>query len=188
MDILNTITSTITIFDFVLLIILFGFVWFGFWSGAIRAIGSIFGLIIGTWVGGLYYERLANLILPLFFGNSNLALVISFLIIFSIIYKLVGFIFYLLDRIFRFISIVPFLKSINRLLGVILGFLEGLLILGLIFYFYSKYPFWNFLNDLITASQLVPWFLQIVRILLPLLPEVVKQIETMLNFNFNFSW
>jgi len=177
-----------TILDIILLLILFGFICFGLGHGLIYTIGSILGVIIGTWVGGLYYEKLADLALPLFSGNSNLAKVVCFLVIFLVVCKIVGFIFYLLDKIFKFISIIPFLKSINRLLGAILGLLEGMVVLGLIFYFYSKYPFWLFFNDLITNSQLVPYFLKIAKILLPLLPQVLKQIEPILNYKFNFSW
>lgn len=187
-SIMNYVTGYMTVFDFVLFVIIFGFIWFGFWSGVIRVIGSIFGIIVGAWLGGMFYLKLADLISPLFLSNANLGLVISFLLIFFIVYKLVGFLFFLLDKVFKFISIIPFLKSINRILGAVLGLVEGSLILGLIFYFYSKYPFWNFFNNLITSSQLVPWFLKIVKVLLPLLPEVVKRLETMLNFKFNFTW
>ncbi len=176
------------VFDIILFLILFGFVWCGFWFGLIHTIGSILGVIIGTWVGGLYYEKLAELAAPIFFGNANLGKVACFLVIFLIVCKAVGFIFYLLDKVFKFISVVPFLKSINRLVGAILGFLEGIIVLGLIFYFYSKYPFWGFLNNLIVDSQVVPYFLKFAKILLPLLPEMLKQIETILNFKFNFFW
>ncbi len=177
-----------TIFDIVLAFILFGFTWCGLWYGLINTIGSILGVIIGAWIAGRYFEYLASFSSIFSFSNSNLVKVVSFLIIFFVVSKLVSFVFSLLDKMFEFISIIPFLKSINRLLGAILGFLEGMMILGLIFYFYSKYPFWNVLNNLIINSQAVPYFLKFAKILLPFLPEVLKQIETILNFKFNFSW
>ncbi|TSC95923.1 MAG: hypothetical protein Athens101410_247 [Parcubacteria group bacterium Athens1014_10] len=176
------------VFDLILLFILFAFIWFGFFYGLIYTIGSVLGIIIGTWVGGLYYAELAEIALPVFFGNINLSKVLCFLVIFIIVSKLISFIFYLLDKTFKFISIVPFLKSINRLLGALLGFIEGMIVLGLIFYFYGKYPFFSPLNDLITQSQIVPYFLQFAKVLMPLLPEVLKQMETILKFKFNFSW
>lgn len=188
MEIIKTIINALTVFDFVLILVLLGFVWRGFLCGVIHIIGSIFGTIIGIWLGGLHYEKLAGLASPVFFGNSNLAKVVCFLIIFFVASKIVSFIFYLLDRIFKFISLLPFLKSINRLLGAAAGFLEGMIVLSLIFYFYSKYPFFDFLNKLIVKSQIIPYFLQFAKILLPLLPEVIRKIETILKFKFNFSW
>ena len=177
-----------TVFDIILLFALFAFTWFGLWYGLIYTIGSILGVIMGAWLGGVYYEQLAEKALPFFFGNENLAKVVCFIIIFILVCKAVSFIFYLLDKTFKFVSTVPFLKSINRLFGAILGFLEGMAVLGLAFYFYGKYPFLKSLDNLIAESQIVPYLLELAKIFTPFLPETLKDVDSVLNFKLNFPW
>jgi uncharacterized membrane protein required for colicin V production len=166
-----------SIFDFFLLIILASFVWFGFWFGLIHTFGVLIGIIAGTFVAGLWYDYLAKWTLFIFGGNLNLARVICFIIIFIAINRLVGFVFYLINKIFKFLSIIPFLKTINRLAGAVLGFIEGVLVLGLILYVTLRYPFWTWLNQAIASSKIASYLITIAKILKLLLPEALKRVK-----------
>ncbi|MFN3301520.1 MAG: CvpA family protein, partial [Patescibacteria group bacterium] len=109
--------------------------------------------------------------------NENLGKIISFLILYIIINRLVGFIFFIVDRIFRPITHLPFLKTINRLGGAIFGCLTGALTVGLLLYFFTKVPL-DWLIKLIENSKFSQYFINLAKILLPLLPEVLKKIES----------
>lgn len=165
-----------TLFDLILILIVFGFVWFGFWFGLIYALGGLAGLIVGTAVASRYYDEVAKWIL-FFVKNENLGKIISFLILYIIINRLVGFIFFIVDRIFRPITHLPFLKTINRLGGAIFGCLTGALTVGLLLYFFTKVPL-DWLIKLIENSKFSQYFINLAKILLPLLPEVLKKIES----------
>jgi membrane protein required for colicin V production len=166
------------IFDVILLLFLAGFVFYGLFFGLIRTLGSIVGVLVGAFLASRYYLTVFEWVGDLAFGYDNIGKVVVFIILFTVINRLVGLVFAILDRTFNIISIIPFLKTINRLAGALLGFLEGALILGLIIYVASKYSFLpSLFGGWIVDSEMVPFLLKFVNLLLPLLPEALKMIQ-----------
>ena len=169
-----------TFFDLILLLILFGFVWFGFWYGLIHTFGGIVSLIFGVIFASRWYEVIALKILPILGNNANLAKLAGFIIVFILARFVVFLLFRILNRIFDFLSFIPFLKTINRLAGAALGLIEGGLILGLILYFSTKFPLGaNWLKFLMN-SNVAPPLISFGKILLPLIPEAFKQIKSLI--------
>lgn len=170
-----------TLFDAILLVIFSGFIFYGFFFGLIRTIGAIAGVIAGAFLAGLFYIDAFELVRDLFFGFDNMGKVISFIIIFTIVNRLVGFGFVLLDKAFNIISIIPFLKSINRLAGAAFGFILGGLVLGLALYVVSRYSFIeNWFGSVLVNSKLAPFLLQFADILTPLLPEIMRTLQAII--------
>ncbi len=166
------------IIDVVLLIILSGFVFYGLFFGLIRTVGTFLGMIIGAVLASRLYLPVSGWLSNFFFGYNNLGKVVVFLILFSLINRLTGFAFYLLDKTFNLISIIPFLKTINRLGGAVLGFLTGSLSIGLVLYVASKYSILeSFFGKWLIDSQFSHFFIKFTDFLLPLLPEVLKKIQ-----------
>jgi len=170
----------LTIFDLVLILILFLFIAFGFALGLVRTIGALLGVVIGGYLAGLFYEPFSAWLEPFFLGNINTARVMSFIIIFVVVTQLVGLIFYIVNKIFNIISIIPFTKSLNRLLGALFGLLEGVLILGLILYFISRFSFSDWFSGVLTASNVAHWLIAMASILTPLLPELLRQLKSVM--------
>jgi membrane protein required for colicin V production len=167
-----------TLFDLILILIVFGFIWFGFWFGLVYALGGLAGLIVGAAVASRYYDEVAKWI-SFISKNENLTKIISFLIVYIVINRLVGFIFFILDRIIRPIINLPFLKTINRLGGAIFGLVTGVLTVGLILYFVSRIPL-EWLTSLIEKSKTSSYFIELAKVLLPLLPEVLKKLKSVI--------
>lgn len=166
------------IIDVILLIILSGFVFYGLFFGLIRTVGTFLGMIIGAVLASRLYLPVSVWLDTFFFGYHNLGKIIVFLILFSLINRLTGFVFYLLDKTFNLISIIPFLKTINRLGGAVLGFLSGSFSIGLVLYVASKYSILeSFFGKWLVGSQFANFFLKFTKVLLPLLPEVLKKIQ-----------
>jgi len=128
-----------TLVDVILIVIVVGFVMLGFFMGLISAIGALVGIVLGTWVASNYFLVLANFISPYLLGHEGVAKTIAFMAIFFIINRLVAIIFWLINKAFRLVSIIPFLKPINRLGGAILGLVEGVFITGLSVFIISKF-------------------------------------------------
>ncbi|MFH0951543.1 MAG: CvpA family protein [bacterium] len=169
------------IFDAVLLLALAGFVFYGLFFGLIRTLGSLVGVVVGAWAAGQWYLDFYGWTTNLFFGHENLGKIISFIIVFVLVNRLVGFLFVLLDKFFHLLTIIPFLKTINRLAGAIFGFIEGSLILGLLLYVASRYTLvdhWT--AKLLAGSKMAPWLLKFTDILTPLLPELLKQLKSII--------
>jgi len=166
------------IIDTILLLVLAGFVFYGLFFGLIRTIGAFFGVLIGAYLASRFYIPVSDWVDAMFFGYYNLGKVLVFIILFSLINRLVGFLFYLLDKAFNIISIIPFLKTINRLGGLVLGFLTGSLFIGIIIYVISKYAILESLvGSWLNNSEFVPFFLKFADFVLPLLPEVLKKLQ-----------
>lgn len=168
----------IPLIDAILLIIISGFVFYGFFFGLIRTFGSLMGVIVASILASRFYLAVADWAEELFFGYESLGKVMIFIILFSLIHKLVSFAFYLLDRAFNIISIIPFLKTFNKLGGAILGFVVGGLTLGLMLYVSGKYSMIdNWFGKWLVDSMVAPYLVKFANILLPLLPEMLKKIE-----------
>lgn len=169
-----------THFDIVLLIILGGFTLFGLWFGLIHTLGALIGTVVGAFVATHYYEPIANWVGQMTGGNQNLVNVIVFIVFFIIINRLVGFAFWLLEKVFNVLKIIPFLSTINRLLGAIFGLTEGTLVLGLILFFISKFPFSDWLLGSLLKSSVAAYLINISSILWPLMPAALKQIQSII--------
>lgn len=161
------------IFDIILIVIIAGFVFYGLFFGLIRTFGSLLGIVIGLWLTFIFYLTVFDWVKNLFFGHELAGKVITFIILFTLINRLIGFIFAILDRTFDLLSVIPFLKTINRLAGAILGFIEGGLVLGLILLYISQTSFSGWLD----GSQVAPFLIKFTQIIIPLLPGLLNKIK-----------
>jgi uncharacterized membrane protein required for colicin V production len=164
------------IFDAVILIILGGFVLFGLWFGFIHAFGALVGTIAGAFLASRMYEPVAQWLHGAAGGSLNLWRVLVFLFLFVIINRLVGLLFWVIEKAFRFLTIIPFLRTIDRLLGAVLGFIEGVLVLGLTLYFASRFPFAG-VADYVTGSAVARWLIGAAGLLVPLIPEAIRAVR-----------
>ncbi len=170
-----------SIFDTILVVILSFFVFYGFFFGFFRVVGSLFGIVIGSFIASRYYLGFYEWIDWAFGGYENLGKVASFIILFSIINRLTSLAFFILDKAFSIFSILPFAKLTNRIAGAVLSFIEGILILGLFIYVSARYSIvGEIFGDMLVESQIAPLLLKVNKILLPLLPEVLKAIKSLI--------
>lgn len=166
--------------DISLLILLGGFVLYGFWFGIIHMVGALVGVVFGAIAAGRLYPLVAGWIAPLFGDSQNLAKVVAFIAIFVLVGRLVGLAFWVIEKIFKFIAIIPFLKTFNRLLGAALGLLEGTLALGLAVYFAARFPISANFEVLMRDSAVAKALHAVGAILAPLLPAAVRAVRSIL--------
>ena len=170
------------IFDIIILIILLGFVFYGLFFGLIRTVGSLAGLIIGVWLATLFYLPAFTLVQSLFFGHDMTGKVIVFLVLFVLINRLICFLFTVLDNTYNFLSIIPFLKTINRLAGAVFGFVLGGFILGLIFYYIGSTPWLAAVfGRFIDGSQVVPFLLKFSQPIIAIIPVIIKKVSAWIS-------
>lgn len=165
-------------FDLVLIMIIAGFGFFGFWFGIIHTLGSLAGTVFGVFLASRYYEPAANWLMNATGWGDNFSKTLVFTLAFFIINRLVGLVFWVLDKTVGILTRIPYINSINKMLGLAFGLLEGALVLGIIFYFIGKFPFGNHLMVWIEQSKVVPHLINITSILWPLLPDALKTIQT----------
>ncbi|MFZ4632474.1 MAG: CvpA family protein [Patescibacteria group bacterium] len=172
-----------SIFDICLLIILFGFIFNGLSKGLINLLGRVVGLIVGAYIASNFHVQFFELIKKFFNGNESMGKIVSFIVLFFIVTLIMDIIFKMIEKIFNFIAFIPGSKYINNLAGAVLGFFEGSLFLGLIIFVISRYALIGNLLGLsgqLTNSVVSPYLLKIVNIILPILPEALKALKSII--------
>jgi uncharacterized membrane protein required for colicin V production len=168
-------------FDIVLIVFLVLCALRGLTTGLIKAVGSFFGIIGGAFFASHFYLTVFPYVQKVFAGYDNIGRVSCFVVIFIISAWIINMLFMMLDKTFNLLAIIPFMKSINRLAGGILGLLVGAIILGLLIYVAAKYaPAGTMVGNWLLNSQIAPWLLIVAKILMPLLSVSLKNIQSIL--------
>ncbi len=170
-----------SIFDISLIIILAAYTLNGLFKGLIRLLGHVIGLIIGAYIASHFYLSAFTLVAKVFSNHEAIGKVIVFIILFVVVTSLMDLVFKLIEKIFNLLAFIPGSKYINNLAGAGLGFFEGALSLGLILFVASRYAvIGNFFGDQLTGSIISPFLLKIVNLILPILPEALKLLKSII--------
>lgn len=153
--------------DIILLVALLGFVGAGAKDGFVHTLGRLVGAVIG-FVAARAWSLKAAPVLSVFLP-SGWARLVAFIIIFIVITRLVGFVFKLADGAFRILSILPFLKSINSLIGGVLGLVEGFIIIGGAIYLILTFNLEPNLVAWLKGSSVTPYVQKVFQTLLGIL-------------------
>lgn len=167
-----------SLFDLVLLIIIGGFGLFGFWFGLIHTLGSLVGTVAGVFLASRYYEPLAAWLTTITGWGGNFPRVLTFIIAFILINRLVGLAFWIIDQLLSIVTRLPFVNSLNRMLGLIFGFFEGTLVLGMVFFFIVRFPVGPQFMAWLAASKVAPYTVGAAALLWPLLPAALKLLKS----------
>ena len=160
------------ILDWVIIIIIIAFAAAGFFAGFIYEIGSFIGIIVGVWLAGIFSPGLAESL----GGGALWAHVLWFVILFIVISKLISAVFWVINKVFRLVAIIPGLKFFNRAGGAIFGILEGAFYLGIIAYVIKASGVSDLMYTWINESVLAGPLFAFGKLLSPLIPEVLKVI------------
>ncbi|MFA6131659.1 MAG: CvpA family protein [Patescibacteria group bacterium] len=156
--------------DIILLVLVGAFAFYGLWFGFIRILGNGVGLIVGAIVASQYTGLAIDYLGFLFANNTTVAGIVLFILILIVTQRLVGFVFWIVDRLFGFLRWLPFVGFVNKLLGGILGLIEGLVLVGAAVYFaqlmfptliggwFSGSQVVSYINSVTSAIQtMIPW-------------------------------
>lgn len=171
----------LTITDVILILIIAGFAFTGFWFGLIHMVGSFVSIVVAALVSGKYFEFAADKFSFLFGGRENLGRIITFILLFLIVTRLVGFVFWLINKAFNIIAVLPFLKTANRIGGAILGLLEGIILTSLTLFLLARYPLGDTITNALSTSRVVEYLLDVANKVAPLLPDVVQKAQSVIG-------
>lgn len=122
--------------DIVLIVLVGGFTLSGLFFGLFRTLGTL----VGTIVAAIFTGRVIDILSHTFgflFGGGAIGRVIIYLIVFLIISRLIGLAFWIVGKMLGIVSWLPFVKSIDHLLGGLFGFIEGIIIVGFVLLYAS---------------------------------------------------
>ena len=162
-----------TFLDLILGLLLFGFMLGGLWFGLIHMIGAVVGLVASTLVAGHYAS------LPVtFLGSSNLARVGVFFIIMVLVNRVIGIIFWVIEKAFKIVAVIPFMKTFEKILGGVLGLAEGVVVFGGVLYLAARYPLSDTFSKALATSKLALWLIKAFGIFAPLLPAIIRNLKS----------
>ncbi len=162
--------------DIILLVIVGAFVLFGLFFGLIHTLGSLIGAIIGIALASRFVEPTVEMF-GFLVGDGSAGRIIVFIILFIIVSRLVGLVFWVLEKVFGFVSFIPFAKSLNRLLGGIFGFIEGVIVVGVILFYSMQVLPEDTLLTLLEGSSVANYLVAAVSALQVLFPESLRIIS-----------
>ena len=151
--------------DFAIIFVLIGFVAAAYAAGLIREAVTLVAAILGIIIAGLLYDDLAADIL-VFMDDEDAAQAISFLILVGAVYMFGQIIALMLSRTASLLM----LGWADRAGGAVFGFLKGLLVVQALLIVLAAYPSLG-MEDAVAGSQLAPYFVDDVDILLWVLPD-----------------
>lgn len=125
-----------TLVDIIIWGFLLVFVIKGFLKGLVREVCSLLGLVTGAWAAFRYYPFPAAALRPYIHLPPNVAAILSFVLIFLTI----GLLFFLLGHLLTALFKIILLGGINRIGGVVFGFLQGSLLLCILLYLGTTKP------------------------------------------------
>jgi membrane protein required for colicin V production len=160
--------------DLVLVIIVGAFVLFGLFFGFVHTLGSLVGSVLGIVLATRLLEPAVDKFSFFFNNNESVASVVIFIILFVLISKLIGLVFWILGKVFGILSWIPFAKTINRLLGAVLGFMEGVIVVGVIIYFALKFLPDSTVSAWLNDSSVANYLLAVMSALQALFPESLR--------------
>lgn len=169
-------------FDIALAVIIAVFGLFGLWFGFVHALGAILGTTIGAFLASRYYGVLAGWLISITGWHENVSKVVMFILAFIVINRLVGLVFWFLDRLLSIGLHLPFIRSINHIAGGILGLGEGLLTVGIALYFIERIPYSSLIIAQMSSSIIAPYAIHAASVLVPLLPEALRLLNSSVNY------
>ncbi len=169
-------------FDVALIVIIVLFGLFGFWFGVVQMFGSLLGMVLSIFLASRFYEPLAVWLSQLTAWSGNFPRVVMFVIAFVVINRLIGFVFWIVTKALNLITRLPFLNSLNRILGLGLGVLEGALTVGVALYFIDRFPLAHYIMGAMANSRFAPTLIHIATIFLPFIPEAIRILTTTVVF------
>ncbi len=150
--------------DGVILAVLAWFIFAAFTAGLIREVVTIFSVILGVVLAGLFYERLAG-DLKTIIDSDRAARTVAFLAIFLTIAVAGQVVAMLLKETASLLMLGVF----DQLAGAAFGFVKGVVIIQVILILFATYPSLG-LGSAISNSKLAPLFTERAPILLRVLP------------------
>lgn len=168
-----------TFFDIILILIIAGFTFFGFWFGLLRALTSLIAFVVGTYLASILYTPITERFFADLGSGQKMFLYIA---LFFVISKVLFLIFDIFERTIGLFTKLPFVKTINKLLGVIFGFTEGIVTAALVVYVIERYPLGGGVMDALAGSQIAPMLSVIAGLLVPLLPDVLNALNSSVDY------
>lgn len=142
--------------DLSLIVLVTAFVLFGLYFGFIHTLGSLIGALLSI-VGTGYAMPFILPWVSQYISLGPVARVILFVVVFLVLSRLIGFLFWILEKTIGLAAKLPFLSSIDHILGLVLGLIEGVIVTGILIHVSEVYLPAGGFTAALAASNVAAW-------------------------------
>ena len=150
--------------DIIILFIICGFVFFGFFFGLVQTLGNLIGTVVGVYFASRAVSG----------KDGGSGKIISFIFLFFIASRAVGIVFWFIGKVVNLITWLPFAGPINRLLGALFGLIEGVVAVGVVLYFAQKFLPGGVVEATLHASIFAKYLIAMATAMQVLYPESLR--------------
>ena len=161
----------VSLLDLFIILTVAGFFFFGLFFGLVHTLGSLIGAFVSIVLTTRFIDPVYAWV-GFAFGNSQWGKILVFAIMFLIISRLIGLLFWVLKAVFGWFKWIPFVGFLDRLLGAVFGLLEGAIFVGVILYYAQMYIPSQPLLEAISTSKLSGPLLALAAMLHVLFPQI----------------
>jgi uncharacterized membrane protein required for colicin V production len=159
------------IIDVVLVCIVLVSAVLGFAFGFLHTLGSLIGALAGIFLGSRISEGAADKFGFLGTGGGQVTM---FIIIFLVVSRLVGIVFWFAQKAWGVLAWIPLAGAADRILGLVIGIFEGIMIAGIIVFYAVQVLPEEALRFSLEHSFFAQLLLNSVSVLQLLLPEHLR--------------
>ncbi|MBU0531022.1 MAG: CvpA family protein [Candidatus Uhrbacteria bacterium] len=159
--------------DLIIIIIVFAFAFYGLFFGFVSTLGSLAATIFGIYLS----SRLVNPLMNLFGTDAIMTRVVLFVILFLLVSKLFGIVIWVLEKVWGVFRIIPLTGLLDRVLGLALGIIEGIIVVAIVMYYALVYLPPDGISLALDGSFFGTYVLQVGDWLKALLPAIIYEID-----------
>lgn len=138
----------------------------GFKEGFILKVGNLIGLFFGIWLSSVFTPTVAD-----WFGGGVLVTIAVFLILLGCISGLFELIAWIVDKIFKILTIIPGLKQVNKILGAFVALLATAIFISAVLFVADAHKRETWFNDTMMESALSGGIMKLSVFYVPLLSD-----------------
>lgn len=166
-----------SLIDIILIVIICVFTFKGFNKGFVKTVGYLLSYFIGIILAFQFFLPIYIFIQGFIKFESKIAEAVIFILILLIFIKLIKLLISAISNFFK----IPIINSVNRVLGALFGFVEGILILGTIIFLFSNYMiFTDFTENMLATSEIAIKLANIAFLFYPFIPKALKELQGIL--------
>lgn len=164
-------------FDIAIAIVIVLFGLFGLWRGLVEMILSIVAMVIGFIVAYFYNDAVADWFAKYIPWGESARHNLAFVLLLVMANRVVGLIFWLINKLVGFLWRLPFINSLNRLLGMVVGVIEGLLVTGIVLAFVFSNGSYSWVESKLGTSNFAPRLIALGSVFMPRVNDTIKNIS-----------
>ncbi len=165
---------TFTLIDVILIVLVVVFVVSGSILGFVKSLGGFLGAAVGIFVASRVAGPIGDWLAPVVGGNSQIVSIVAFSIVYLVASRLFALLFWIVEKTLGVAAKLPFLSSVDHLLGAIFGFLEGVIAVAAVVYYAGAVLPTDVLQNSIQTSQVGVWLLSVFDLVKGLVPAALQ--------------